>query len=337
MQKIKSFIASVLSLQMFLVPLVCFITLANTAVYAQQDARTTVVRGYRTGYSDGYMAGYKDSVEKRARGFQSQREYQKADRAYQQSYGTLEDYRDGYQQGFEKGYQQGADRRGFDSAVPTNLTRRGVNNNTLPTDSSAGNPIGNNLTTPTPTYSNISNRVIIIPATTEFVVKMIDELSSEKSKIGDNFQAQVVSPIELEGAIIDGKVTDVKKPGRIKNRAEIQLSFDRIRISDVRWANYNATLTEVLPMEGNNVKTVDIEGGVRGKSTVKTDVITVAATTGTGAVVGAIAGGPVGAGIGAGVGAAFGIGTVLVSPGKQIKLHKDQQLRLRTAYETQIR
>ncbi len=332
--------AGFLSLQMFLVPLVYFVTSSNTAIYAQ-DARTTLVRGYRTGYSDGYMGGYKDSVEKRARGFQNLREYQKADRAYQTNYGVLEDYRDGYQQGFEKGYQQGFERRSFDSVVPSNLVKRGTNGVqqptevSTPTDTSSGQQP--NLATPKPTYSNISNRIIIIPAATEFVVKMIDELSSDRSKIGDSFQAQVVSPIELEGAIIDGKVTDVRKPGRIKNRAEIQLSFDRIRISEVRWANYNAALTEVLPMAGNNVKDVDIEGGVRGKSTVKTDAITVGATTGTGAIVGAIAGGPVGAGIGAGVGAAFGIGTVLVSRGKQIQLNKDQQLRLRTAYETQIR
>ena len=41
--------------------------------------------------------------------------------------------------------------------------------------------------------------------------------------------------------------------------------------------------------------------------------------------------------IGAGVGAAFGIGTALVDRGKHIRLNKNQQLKIRSGYDTQIR
>jgi hypothetical protein len=70
---------------------------------------------------------------------------------------------------------------------------------------------------------------------------------------------------------------------------------------------------------------------------VKGDSAKVGAATGTGIVIGAIAGGPVGAAVGAGVGAAFGVGAVVVERGKHIKLDKNQQLRIKTSYETQIR
>nr|MDQ3373757.1 hypothetical protein [Acidobacteriota bacterium] len=85
------------------------------------------------------------------------------------------------------------------------------------------------------------------------------------------------------------------------------------------------------------VKRVDPEGTVEGKSSVKGDSAKVGAATGTGIVIGAIAGGPVGAAVGAGVGAAFGVGAVVVERGKHIKLNKNQQLRIKTSYETQIR
>ena len=115
------------------------------------------------------------------------------------------------------------------------------------------------------------------------------------------------------------------------------MSFDRIILSDNRWSNFNAILTEVLPTKGDNVRSVDNEGTVEGRSSVKDDSIKVGATTGTGLVIGAIAGGPVGAAVGAGVGAAFGVGAVVVDRGKHIRLNKNQQLRIKTAYDTKIR
>ncbi|MCA1625696.1 MAG: hypothetical protein LC768_14690, partial [Acidobacteria bacterium] len=104
-----------------------------------------------------------------------------------------------------------------------------------------------------------------------------------------------------------------------------------------RWSNFNAIVTEVLPVKGDNVRRVDTEGTVEGKSSVKSDSVKVGAIAGTGLVIGAIAGGPVGAAVGAGIGAAIGAGTVVVERGKHIKLNKSQQLRIKTSYETQIR
>ncbi|MBA2494828.1 MAG: hypothetical protein H0V31_09065 [Acidobacteria bacterium] len=178
---------------------------------------------------------------------------------------------------------------------------------------------------------------MLIPTDTELIVELLNDISTEQSREGDKFTARVISPNEIGGAIIEGRVSKIQKPGRIKRRSEVLLSFDRIVLTDSRWSNFNALLTEVLPTKGDNVKRVDIEGTVEGRSSVKDDSIKIGATTGTGLIIGAIAGGPVGAAVGAAVGAGVGVGAVVVERGKHIRLNKNQQLRIKSAYDTQIR
>ncbi|MCY7344904.1 MAG: glycine zipper family protein [Pyrinomonadaceae bacterium] len=186
--------------------------------------------------------------------------------------------------------------------------------------------------------SSVSGEIpILIPTDTELIVELLDDIDTERSKEGDRFKARIISPSEINGAIIEGRISKIQKPGRIKRRAEMLLSFDRVVLTEQRWSNFNAILTEVLPIKGDNVKRVDIEGTVEGKSSVRGDIVKISAATGTGLVVGALAGGPVGAAVGTGVGAAFGVGAVVVERGKHIRLNKDQQLRIKSAYETQIR
>ncbi|MGI8556178.1 MAG: hypothetical protein ACR2LT_07465 [Pyrinomonadaceae bacterium] len=329
-------------------------------------------RGYRTGYSDGYMAGYRDTIENASRGYDRHSEYDKADRAYSKDYGTAEDYGDGYRQGFEIGYDTGFDKKSFDAVLPTDLKKRGgtiptkqpvatitsttttvttvpAATNTAATNAAITNTAvsaaNNTLTnmppvaarTETINYVPTGDQIILIPADTELVVELLSDISTDDSKEGERFQARVVSPSELNGAIVEGRIGKIEKPGKFKRRASLTLTFDQIHLSETRWANYNAMLAEVLPVKGDNIKKVDTEGTIEGNNSVKSDAIKVGAATGTGLVIGAIAGGPVGAGVGAGVGAAFGVGAVVVNRGKNINIIKGQQLRIRTAYETQIR
>lgn len=354
----------------FSLSLISFLTLPIQTIKAQ-DARIALQRGYRTGYSDGYMAGYRDVIDNAGKNYARHNEYVKADRAFNKDYGALEDYRDGYQQGFEIGYNTGYEKRSFDATLPTELTKRGViNTNTtattetptitttqqntgivetkIPETRTSENTVSENTTTEQPTstvqtrtnetlYVPTNDSTIVIPTDTELILELNTELSTETSREGDKFTAKVVSPMEMNGAIIEGRVSKIQKPGRIKRRSEMLLSFDRIVLSEGRWSNFNAILTEVLPVKNDNVKRVDTEGTVEGKSSIKSDATKVGAATGTGALIGVIAGGPVGAAIGAGIGAGFGVGAVVVERGKHIHLNKAQQLRIRSTYETQIR
>ncbi|MBV9242512.1 MAG: hypothetical protein JO314_10945, partial [Acidobacteria bacterium] len=220
----------------------------------QKDPTFALQRGYRTGYSDGYMAGYRDTIDSVARDYTRHDEYVKADRTYAKDYGALEDFRDGYQQGFESGYDTGFDRRSFESSMPAGLKKRGVmvgdrkgeliaqtptqtpTQTTQTTDTYTSTTDTNTNTSPTETAPIANtNAVILIPKDTELILELQNELSTEHNREGDKFTAKIVSPSELNGATIEGRVSKVTKPGRIKRRGELSLSFDRILLSDNRW------------------------------------------------------------------------------------------------------
>ncbi len=323
----------------------------HTVSAQTQDSLFALQRGYRTGYSDGYMAGYRDTIDSMARSYGRHSEYGKADRAYAKDYGSREDFRDGYQQGFESGYDTGFDRRSFDANLPTGLKRRGVlvgeSQNLATNTETQQQPVTNAAetkydqtsgTTNAPsTYQNQSSPMIIIPRETELIIELQEDISTERSRPGDKFTAKVVSPSEMAGATIEGRVNKIVQPGRIKRRSELVMSFDRVVMPDGRWSNFSAQLIEVMPVKGDNVKTVDSEGTAIGQGSLKQDAIKIGGATGAGLVVGAVVGGPVGAAVGAGMGAAFGVGAVVIERGKHIKLNHNQQMRVKTAYETQIK
>jgi hypothetical protein len=110
------------TLKFFLVALLAFavIPCGSTSVGArnepsQTQGSTALERGYRTGYSDGYNSGYKDMSDRATNDYQGKEEYQRADRAYVDAWGPIEDSRDGYQQGYEAGYSAAYERRPFES------------------------------------------------------------------------------------------------------------------------------------------------------------------------------------------------------------------------------
>jgi len=299
-----------------------------------QGQSTALERGYRTGYSDGYSAGSRDVADHAARNYQSKDEYQRGDRSYNQAWGTAEDYRDGYQQGFEVGYAAGYDRRLFNSSVPTNLTRRDKTVDTAPstdpnkrpdddqnTSSGSGSAVGGPLD---------------IPRDSILLVELQSSLSSDASQQGDRFQVRVVEPREFAGAIIDGRVTRVKRAGKVKGTAELQLSFETIRM-DNHTSGFKAEVIEVVDM-GNRDEagTVDSEGGVRGRSSTKDNVTKIGASTGIGAAIGAILGGGKGAAIGAAIGGTVGTAGVLRAKGRDLRLERGQRLRIRASTETRI-
>jgi hypothetical protein len=310
---------------------------------AQNQGSTALERGYRTGYSDGYNAGFKDVADHAASDFRSKVEYQHADRAYVEAWGPLEDYRDGYQQGYETGYGMGYEGQPFNSAIPTGFKRRGTpgtqdNAATVDAAKRTANTTAKqnapNPDAPANASPNL-NGTVSIPHDTILVVELQNNLSSDVSQRGDRFQARVVGPREYEGAMLDGTVTLVKRPGKVKGVAELQLSFDQIRLPDNRSADFHAEVVEVLG-RGSDAGQVDKEGGVKGRDSTKDDVAKVGATTGVGAIIGAIAGGGKGAAIGAAIGAGVGTGGVLSSGGKELRIDRGEQLKIRASNDTSI-
>ena len=271
-----------------------------------------------------------------ARNHQAKDEFQQADRNYNQVWGPIEDYRDGYQQGFETGYAAGYDRQPFNSSIPTGLARRNSTDQGQGTAAPADNtPASSDDTSAISSVSTINSAVI--NRETVLLVELQNGLSTDATQPGDRFQARVLEPRELNGAIVEGRVVRVKRPGKVSGAAELQLAFETIRTPDNRTANISAQVIEIMNTgasdEGGEV---DNEGGVKGKSTTKDDVSKVGASTGIGAIIGAIAGGGKGAAIGAAIGGSIGTAGVLSQRGKDLRLPAGQLLRIRTAADARI-
>ena len=299
-----------------------------------QQTTGALERGYRTGYSDGYQSGVQDVAAGAAQQFRNKEDYQSANRAYNQSYGTLEDYRDGYQQGFEAGYNAGYERRSFDSTIPAGIGKRGVDN--AQNDNSAVVP-QQDQNAPVQTSAPVQqSATVMIPSNTVMTIELLTNLSTDASQRGDRFEARVIEPREYEGAMLTGRVTRVKRAGKVKGTAELQLTFDQIRLADNRFANFSAQVIEVVSGGDDSASDVDPEGGVKGKDSTKDDAVKVGTGAGIGAVIGAIAGGGKGAAIGAIIGGGVSTGGVLASRGKDLRLNQGQQLRIRTNTETRF-
>ena len=318
-----------------------FSFVSTTSVAAQGS--TALERGYRTGYSDGYTAGFKDVTDHAARDYQNKEDYKRADRSYNEVWGPVEDYRDGYRQGFETGYAAGFERQAFDSTLPATLKKRPnitidgnetgdatiVNNNS---DTTAANNTAANDTQVTVATQIAS---LAIPRNTILAIELLTPLSTDASQRGDRFQARVVEPAQYSGFIVDGRVSQVKRPGKVKGVAQLQLAFDQIRSTDNRTASLGAELIEITPM-GDNSPQVDSEGGVKGNDSTKDDVAKVGAASGIGAIIGTIAGGGKGAAIGAIIGGGAGTAGVMNQRGKDLRIERGQQLKIRTSTDTSI-
>ena len=302
----------------------------------QTGHTTALERGYRTGYSDGFSLGSQDLADHARRDYRSRDDYQRADRAYNEVWGPIEDYRDGYQQGFEAGYNAGYDRRPFESSIPSGLARRGTNDpgSTNPSDNSSE---ANSGQTTNGQISGSSTGPLSIPRDSILLVELESSLSTDASQRGDHFQARVIEPGEFAGAIVDGRVTRVKRAGKVKGTSELQLAFETIHLPDGREAGLNADVVELVDMGSrDNAGTVDSEGGVKGRSSTKDDISRVGASAGIGAIIGAVVGGGKGAAIGAAIGGAVGTTSVVTRRGQDVRLDRGQQMKIRTATETRL-
>jgi len=346
--------------------------LAVTRSPQEQNQATAIMRGYRTGYSDGYQAGVGDLAANGNRDFQSKPEYDRADRAFNPAWGSKEEYRDGYRQGYEIGYNAAYDHKSFDSSIPSDLKRRSEDSNvqypkdanknstdpnqvstdpnktsaTDPNNTAASAPNKTSATDPNktsddqnnpPGNNNSANGPLILPKDSILRVELMNNLSSDASQQGDRFQARVLEPNQYQGAFLDGHIAQVKRPGKAKGTAELQLAFDTIKLPNGQSSKITAQVIEVIPNGGSQgVGKVDPEGGVNGRSSTKSDIQKVAAATGIGAVIGVITGGGTGAAIGGTIGAGVGTAGVLTERGKDIHLTQGQQLRVRTNTDAEI-
>ena len=160
---------------------------------------------------------------------------------------------------------------------------------------------------------------LTVPAGTILLIRMNDYLSSDRSKIGDQFTAVLDQPLIVNGWVVArrgqvlvGQVKQVRQAGRIKGTSELGVE-----------------LTDMTTVDGRQVPILTELWKASGGTSHGQDAATIGTTTGLGAVIGAAADWGRGAAIGAGAGAAVGIGAVLLTRGRPTILEAEEPLSFR--------
>jgi hypothetical protein len=155
----------------------------------------------------------------------------------------------------------------------------------------------------------------MLPGGTNFVVRMIDAVDSERDRVGQSFRASLDQPVMLEGnaviprgADVIVKLVDSKQSGKLTGRAELALSLQSVSV--------NGQMVDI------NTQTVKEESSSRTARTAKV----AGGTAALGAIIGGIAGGGKGAAIGAGAGAATGAGVELATSGQRVRVPSETRL-----------
>ena len=166
-----------------------------------------------------------------------------------------------------------------------------------------------------PTSSNAANTAWTVPTGSKIVIRMIDSVNSETSKVGDQFiavldEAVYQGGVEVipRGVDVRGRIANVNEAGRVAGSAQLGLELTQIIVNGIP---YSVTTSEYQEV-----------GAGRGAQTAKR----AAAGAGIGAVIGAIAGGGKGAAIGAGVGGGGATAVQVLTKGEKLNIPSETKL-----------
>lgn len=170
---------------------------------------------------------------------------------------------------------------------------------------------------------------------THLPLRLLNSVSTKHSAPGDHVYLETIYPILSKGRVIippgsyvEGSLTEVKRPGRVKGKSELFLRFDSLTLPNGVTRDFRARL------ESDDNNTVDRkEGKVVGESGKGQDAKTIATATAAGTGVGVLAGAAtghlgMGAGIGAAAGALGGLASVLATRGPDAVLQKGSTVEM---------
>src|SRR5438445_1553390 len=174
---------------------------------------------------------------------------------------------------------------------------------------------------------------LTIPAGTKVPLALKQAISTKNAHEGDAVYAETTFPVVLEnrivipaGTYVQGKISHIRRPGRVKGRAEVLMHFTTLI--------YPSGYTVMLPGSVENIPGSEktsmkgSEGTVRQDSQTGQKVGTVGSTAATGAVIGGLSGGGKGALIGAGAGGAVGTAFALLTRGNDVRLENGTSVEM---------
>ncbi len=180
----------------------------------------------------------------------------------------------------------------------------------------------------------VARQEIIVPSGTKVPLSMVNSVSSRTARAGDPVFLRTMFPVFINGHLVipvgsyvRGTITDVKRSGRVKGRAEMYIRFDSLTLPNGTTRDFNA----VVSNEDAQVPGKTREGKIEAEGTKGRDAATIAETGATGTAIGAIAGSAsghpgVGTAIGAGAGAIAGLIVALAQRGNEITLLRGSEV-----------
>jgi type IV secretory pathway VirB10-like protein len=160
---------------------------------------------------------------------------------------------------------------------------------------------------------------VVVPANTQLTLRLETAVSSQTSTVGDRVTARVERAVSDDGsivlpggAVLHGRVTEAEPAGRVKGKARVAVSFDRIVVRGRSHPLQATVLSAIAPDSHSR------DAKVIGGSAV------------AGAIIGGLKGGKSGAAKGAVIGAGAGTGAVLVTKGQEVEMTAGSRWVVRT-------
>ena len=171
---------------------------------------------------------------------------------------------------------------------------------------------------------------------TKIPLNLINSISTKSAAPGDRVYLETAFPILANGKIVippgsyvAGTVTNVKRAGKVKGRAEIFLRFDSLTLPNGTTRDFRGSISNLDGTNSEQIDRSDGEGKVKGDSGKTDDAVKVGEAASWGAMIGGVAGrSGTSTGIGAAAGAAAGLAAVLFSRGPDAVLERGTTIEM---------
>lgn len=199
-----------------------------------------------------------------------------------------------------------------------------------------------NATAPVPASTSPADATagkIIVPRNTTIALELRNTINSRTAQPGQSIYCTTIYPVVVKNRIVipvgsyaKGKLTEVKRPGRVKGKAELAVVFTEITLPNgVTKSLRDPSLSGYG--DSSNQGFSSKEGKIEGESSKGKDAEAVAVSGAEGAGIGSVAGissghSGLGAGIGGLAGALGGLVYVLASRGKDVVVPSGTSLEI---------
>jgi type IV secretion system protein VirB10 len=180
----------------------------------------------------------------------------------------------------------------------------------------------------------VSVRQITVATGTKIPLVLRQAISTKNARVGDAVYAETNFPVVQDdrtvipaGTYVQGVISEIKKPGRIKGRAEVLFHFTTLVFPSGYTVQMPGSVENVPGAEHSRVK--GPEGTVQQDGEKGKEIGTVASTAATGAGIGGLATqSGKGAGIGAGLGGATGLAIAMLTHGSDVRLERGTSVEM---------